>query len=78
MRSIRNSKFTPKIAIGSATQWLIESSAQARRVVVGASASGKAATAVLGNTAGRCGQSRQVSRSSSSETAMVRCPRKDP
>ncbi|MFK4357384.1 universal stress protein [Rhodococcus sp. 27YEA6] len=40
-----------EIAIGSATQWLIESSAQARRVVVGASASGKAATAVLGNTA---------------------------
>lgn len=40
-----------EIAIGSATQWLIESSAKARRVVIGASSSGKAATAVLGNTA---------------------------
>lgn len=39
------------IAIGSAAQWLIDSSTQARRVLVGASTSGKAATAVLGNTA---------------------------
>ncbi|MGC0362669.1 nucleotide-binding universal stress UspA family protein [Rhodococcus sp. 27YEA15] len=49
-----------EISIGSATQWLIDSSEHARLVVVGASASGKAATAVLGNTAvgvashGRC------------------------
>lgn len=40
-----------EMAIGSPTQWLLESSAKARLVVVGASSSGKAATAVLGNTA---------------------------
>ena len=40
-----------EIAIGSPTQWLLESSAKARLAVVGASSSGKAATAVLGNTA---------------------------
>ena len=40
-----------ELSIGSSAQWLVDLSENARIVVVGASGSGAAATALLGNTA---------------------------